>query len=141
MNMGAFACVSLVTNDAKTEDLDAFQGLSRRSLPLALATAVFFLSLTGLPPLAGFIGKYSLFAAAMERGWVWLAVGGAVNSVISLYYYFGVIRRMFFADATRTESVALPLSLAGCVAIPLFVTLWAGVFPNNVLNWVRGVLP
>jgi NADH-quinone oxidoreductase subunit N len=141
MNMGAFACVTVVTNEAKTEDLEAFSGLSRRSFLLALATTVFFLSLTGLPPLAGFVGKFSLFAAAMERGWVWLAVGGAVNSVISLYYYFGVIRRMFFAEASRAEAVPVAIPLLGCVVIPLLVTLWAGLFPDNVLTWVRGLLP
>jgi NADH-quinone oxidoreductase subunit N len=140
-NMGAFACVAVVTNDAKTEDLDAFAGLSKRSFPLALATAAFFLSLTGLPPMAGFVGKFALFSAAVEHKWIWLAAVAAANSAISFYYYFGIVRRMFLQDPSRSERVALGASLAGCVVVPLLVILWAGLFPTNVLNWVRGVLP
>lgn len=141
MNLGAFACAQAAVNDAKSESLDAFNGLARRSFPLALGTAAFLISLTGLPPMAGFVGKFSLFAAAMEKGWVWLAVAGALNSVISLYYYFGILRRMFFDEASRTSPVPLAGPMMGCVVLPLLVTLWAGVFPERFLVWVRSVLP
>lgn len=141
MNMGAFACAAVVTNEAKTEDLDAFAGLSQRSFPLALATTVFMISLTGLPPMAGFVGKFSIFAAVLHNGWIWLAAVGAVNSVISLYYYFGVVRRMFFAPATSASPVRLAGPLFGSVVLPLIVTLWAGLFPDRFLVWVRSVLP
>jgi NADH-quinone oxidoreductase subunit N len=141
MNLGAFACAIAVTNNAGTEDLSAFDGLSRRSFGLGLATTAFMLSLTGLPPMAGFIGKFSLFSAAVDKGFWFLAIGAAVNSVISFYYYFGVAHRIFFKDASRTETVSLAGSLLGCVAIPLLVTVWVGLFPNDVVMWIRGLLP
>jgi NADH-quinone oxidoreductase subunit N len=141
MNLGAFACAQAAANDAGTESLDAFSGLSKRSFPLALATAVFLISLAGLPPMAGFVAKFSIFAAAIEKGWVWLAVAGVVNSVISVYYYFGILRRMFFDDSSRTAPVPLAGPMLGCVMLPLLVTLWAGVFPERFLVWVRSVLP
>ncbi|MBK8574868.1 MAG: NADH-quinone oxidoreductase subunit N [Elusimicrobia bacterium] len=89
MNLGAFSSVIAVGEDARTESIEGFSGLASRSLPLALMTTVFLLSLTGIPPLVGFIGKFSLFSATLQtQGLVWLAVVGAVNSVISLAYYF-----------------------------------------------------
>jgi NADH-quinone oxidoreductase subunit N len=141
MNLGAFACAAVVADDAGTEDLGAFSGLARRSLPLALCATIFFFSLTGIPPLAGFVGKFSLFAAALEHGWAWLAVAAVVNSVVSLAYYAGIVRRMFFDEATRPGRVGLSISLAACVAAAVAVTLGAGLFPDRVLAWVRSSLP
>jgi NADH-quinone oxidoreductase subunit N len=141
MNMGAFAGAILVVNESGSEDLSAFSGLARRSFPLALTVAVFFISLTGIPPLAGFVGKFSLFAAVLEHGWIWLAAAGAVNSVISLYYYFSVVRRMFFEEGKGSEKFPVSYSLAGCLAVPLLVTLWAGIFPSGFLAWVRSAIP
>ena len=91
--------------------------------------------------MAGFIGKFSIFAAVLHSGWVWLAVAGAVNSVISLYYYFGIVRRMFFAEPANAAPVRLAGPLFGCVVLPLLVTVWAGLFPDRFLVWVRSVLP
>jgi NADH-quinone oxidoreductase subunit N len=141
MNMGAFVMAAIVADDAGTEELEGFSGLAQRSLPSALFAAIFLLSLTGLPPLAGFVGKFSLFAAALERGWAWLAVAAVINSVISLAYYAGIIRRMFFGDSTRSGRVGLSFSLAACAVIAAAVTLGAGLFPDRVLAWVRISLP
>lgn len=141
MNLGAFACVLAVTNDARTEELDAFSGLAQRNLPLALACAAFFFSLTGLPPLAGFIGKFSIVAAAMEGRWVWLAAVVVANSVVSLYYYFGVVRRMFFSEPVASHKLSLSPALTGCVGAALLLTLAAGVFPHTLLAWARAVAP
>jgi NADH-quinone oxidoreductase subunit N len=141
MNLGAFACAAVVCDDAGTEDLGAFSGLARRSLPLALCATIFFLSLTGIPPLAGFVGKFSLFAAALEHGWAWLAVAAVINSVVSLAYYAGIVRRMFFDEAAHAGRVGLSFSLAVCAAAAVAVTLAAGLFPDRVLGWVRSSLP
>lgn len=141
MNLGAFACIIAVTNEAGTDEIDGFAGLSRRSLPLALVTTVFLLSLTGIPPLIGFVGKFSIFAAAIVEGWVWLAVVGVINSVVSLYYYFLIAHRMFFVDPARSGKVPLTPALGACVALTLFVTLAVGLFPNSLLAWVQRVVP
>lgn len=141
MNLGVFACVIAVGNEAQTEDIDGFSGLSQRSFWLALMSTVFLLSLTGIPPMVGFVGKFSVFAAAMAEGWQWLAVVGVLNSVVSFAYYFGLVHRMFFVAPPRPGKVALSPSLAGCLALTLAVTLWAGLFPNGLLAWVQRVVP
>ena len=108
MNLGAFFVVMLVANKTVSEDISAYRGLGYRSPLIAVAMALFLISLTGLPPTAGFIGKFYLFAAVLDAKWVWLAVVGAVNSVISLYYYARVLRYMFLRDADD-NSKPLPL--------------------------------
>jgi NADH-quinone oxidoreductase subunit N len=99
MNLGAFYVVMLVANKTGSEDISAFRGLGYRSPIISVAMAIFLVSLTGLPPTAGFIGKFYLFSAVLDARWIWLAVVGAVNSVISLYYYARVLRYMFLRDA------------------------------------------
>lgn len=140
MNLGAFASVIAVGEDAQTESIDGFSGLAARSLPLALTTTVFLLSLTGIPPLVGFIGKFSLFSATLQApGLVWLAVVGAVNSVISLVYYFSIVRLMFFGAPARPGPVALPRPVFACLTITSALTLLAGVFPNWLIALAQSV--
>ncbi len=130
MNLGAFACVVAVMNGTGSEALEAFRGLSRRAPGLALACAVFLLSLAGIPPLLGFIGKFLLFGSALEAGAVALAAAAAVNSVIALYYYTNIIRLMYFAPpaqaAPLSPSPALRLALGSCAAATLALGLWPG---------------
>lgn len=141
MNLGAFACVTAVAAETGSESIEAFRGLARRSPALAAATAVFFLSLAGLPPLFGFIGKFLIFKAALENGLVWLVIVAAVNSAIALYYYVIVIRRMYF-DASLGQSSPVPVGFSLKLAIVACVvaTLALGLYPAPVLDWVRGSL-
>jgi NADH-quinone oxidoreductase subunit N len=106
MNLGAFYAVMLIADKTGSEDIDDYKGLGSRAPFLAVALAIFLISLSGLPPTAGFIGKLYLFAALINKGWI----VGALNSVIALYYYVRVIRNMFL----RTdEQQSAPLSLSG----------------------------
>lgn len=125
MNLGAFYVVMLVANKTGSEDISAYRGLGHRSPIISVAMAIFLISLTGLPPTAGFVGKFYLFAAILDARWIWLAVVGAVNSVISLYYYARVLRYMFLRDpedqsghlqVLRTEALILIL-----LTIPTFI--------------------
>jgi NADH-quinone oxidoreductase subunit N len=142
MNLGAFASVMAVGEDSRTESVEGFSGLASRSFPLALTTTVFLLSLTGIPPLAGFVGKFSLFSATLQAdGLVWLAVVGAVNSVISLAYYFSIVRLMFFGTSSRSTPVPLSKPLLACLTVTGSLTLVAGVFPNFLLLLVKTVWP
>ena len=96
MNIGAFLVVMIVANSTGREDIEGYRGLAwRGGAAPAVALAVFLFSLTGLPPLAGFIGKFYLFAAVIRQQFYFLAVVGVINSVISLYYYARVVRTMF----------------------------------------------
>jgi len=107
MNLGAFYCVMLVADKTGSESIDDYKGLGYRSPLLAFSFSVFLLSLTGIPPTFGFIGKLYLFAALIDARWFWLALIGVVNSVVSLYYYVRVIRNMYIRDPV---SAAGPLS-------------------------------
>src|SRR5207249_9174373 len=98
MNLGAFAVVVAMSREAPGILVTDFAGLGERSAPVAVGMAMFLLSLAGIPPLAGFWGKFFIFQAAIDRGSLgpWLAVAMVVNSVISLVYYISVVRPMFF---------------------------------------------
>lgn len=104
MNLGAFLVLQMVTEAGGREDLRGFRGLAWRggAVP-AVALALFLFSLTGLPPLGGFIGKFYLFAAVVKEEFYALALAGVLNSVISLYYYARVVRTMFLDAPDGTE--------------------------------------
>jgi NADH-quinone oxidoreductase subunit N len=98
MNLGAFFFVVAVNNHLKSEELVDYSGLFYRMHWTAGVMMVIFLgSLTGVPPFAGFVGKLYLFMAAMDRQWFWLVILAGLNSVVSLYYYFRVVKVMFFS--------------------------------------------
>ena len=133
MNLGAFYVVMLIANKTGTEDIDEYKGIGARAPFLAVALAIFLVSLTGLPPTAGFIGKLYLFAALINNGWVWLAIVGAINSVIALYYYVKVFRNMFL----RSEEQAGAPLLVGRAQTALVVVL---LVPTLVLGLYFGPL-
>ena len=129
MNFGAFYVVMLVANKIGSEDIEDYRGLGSRAPFLMVSLAIFLVSLTGLPPTAGFIGKLYLFVALLNDGWVWLAVVGALNSVVALYYYIRVLRNVFLRTA---EQNAAPLALGkleGAIVIVLLVpTILLGLY-------------
>lgn len=106
MNLGAFLVVMLVANSTGREDLEGYRGLAWRggAVP-AVAMAVFLFSLTGVPPFAGFVGKFFLFAAVVDKQFYALAVIGLLNSVVSLFYYANVVRMMFLERPAGGEGV------------------------------------
>lgn len=103
MNIGAFAVVTAAERSGENDVMQGqLAGLADRQPLLAAATAVFMFSLAGVPPLAGFFGKFYVFSAAMAGGWGWLVVIGVVNSVISAFYYLRVTVEMYFAAPLAT---------------------------------------
>jgi NADH-quinone oxidoreductase subunit N len=139
MNLGAFWVVMLVANATGREDLDGYRGLAwRGGAAPALALGVFLFSLAGLPPLAGFIGKFNLFAAGIEARLYALVVIGLVNSVVSLYYYARVVKTMFL-DRPVAEDVPVRFAPAdlGAVGILSAATVVLGVNFNWLLRWVE----
>lgn len=102
MNLGAFLVVVIVVNCRGSENMESFLGLGRQGeygAVVAIAMTVFLLSLTGVPPFIGFVGKFYIFSAVIDAKLYWLAIVGIVNSVISLYYYMRIVRAMFLADS------------------------------------------
>jgi NADH-quinone oxidoreductase subunit N len=130
MNLGAFYSVMLIANATGSEDIDDYRGLGARAPFLAVALAIFLISLTGLPPTAGFIGKLYLFAALIDSpGWVWLAIVGALNSVIALYYYVRVFRNMFLRPEEEPSAPIRIGTLQTAVVLVLLVpTLLFGLY-------------
>jgi NADH-quinone oxidoreductase subunit N len=141
MNLGAFLVVMAVAEQSDgDESIGAFRGLGRRAPITAGVMALFLFSLTGLPPFAGFIGKFYLFWALLKSGGVWnwtLAVVGMLNSVVSLFYYSRVVRAMFLEKSEKTSSVDVR-KLFGTVSVVLAVpTLVLGVYWAPVYDFVE----
>jgi NADH-quinone oxidoreductase subunit N len=129
MNLGAFAVIMIAGRD-----LDDFRGFGRARPVIGVAMVVFLLSLTGIPPLFGFVGKVLLFGAATEAGYLWLAVIGILNSVLALAVYLRIVVPMYQAgdgDAGRTEVAPPLLVVLGATAlVTVLMGLFAGVFPG-----------
>ena len=141
MNFGAFALVIfLETKGYAAESVSDFNGLARRNMPAAVTMLLFLLSLAGIPPTAGFIGKYYLFTAAMKAGYAWLAVLAVLASAVSLFYYFRIAAAMFFSEAAGARlqsSYALTAAVVLCAA----GTLVVGIAPEGVLAVLKNCIP
>ena len=132
MNVGAFAVLVALGRRGEPRDrLDDLAGVGVRHPLLGFCMTLFLLSLAGMPPMAGFIGKFYLFSSVIDAGHMGLALIAVVNSVISIYYYLGPIVQMYVGDAATAEPGALPARpwLAACIAVALVGTLYLGVFP------------
>jgi len=143
MNLGAFLVVILVAQSTGSESIFEYRGLARRHPLAAVAFAIFLFSLTGLPPFAGFMGKLYLFYALFERigipggGWyATLALIGAVNTAVSLYYYARIIRAMFL-DPPYEQAAEVKASMGGQLllgAFSVFILVF-GVWWNPIVDW------
>ena len=117
MNLGAFFYAIFISNKLGVENVDEYKGLGYKSPLMASIMVIFLISLTGLPPTAGFIGKVYLFSALIEsKTFYWLAVVGILNSVVSLFYYFNIVRSMWF-DEPKDDSTINPHPAIGVIII------------------------
>lgn len=132
-NMGAFMVVEAVSRSEGSEHLAAFGGLAQRSPLLALSMLLFLLSLGGIPFVAGFWAKLYVFWAAAEKGLYWLVLVGAILTVVALFYYLVVAKRMYVDAPTRTERVRLAPTLALAVALCVLGIVVIGVYPKPVV--------
>jgi NADH-quinone oxidoreductase subunit N len=144
MNLGAFLVVmALAEQSGGDETLGAFRGLGRRAPVLAVLMAIFLFSLAGIPPLAGFAGKFYLFAALVRAGgtWAWLlAVVGVVNSVISLFYYARVLRAMYLDTTEERRPVRVRGTFAATSIALAIPTVALGVYWGPLYDFVAGAL-
>jgi len=138
MNLGAFYVVMLIESKIGSEDIDSYRGFGYRSPLVSIAMAIFFISLAGIPPTAGFIGKLFLFAALLDAKWIWLAVIGALNTVISLYYYVRVIRNMFLRDPEgSTTPIVFSNPQLSILVILLIPTLVFGLYYSPIVEFAN----
>lgn len=136
VTLGAFGTVILLERREYAGETAAdYAGLARRSPFLAAMMLLFLLALTGIPLTGGFVGKLYLFAAAIERGWTWVAVIGVITSAISLYYYFRIVVFMYQRDATQTAPIPLRSpALVAVIAVCALLTLLLGIVPGPFLD-------
>jgi NADH-quinone oxidoreductase subunit N len=144
MNLGAFLIVmALAEANGGDESIGAFRGLGRRAPVMAAVMTIFLISLAGVPPMAGFVGKFYLFAALVKSAstWNWvLAVVGVLNSVISLFYYARIIRAMYLEESEATADLGLR-KLFGATGVALAIpTLVLGVYWAPVYDFVSSSL-
>jgi NADH-quinone oxidoreductase subunit N len=136
-NMGAFFVVQAVAGAERNDNVDAYRGLARRSPVLALCLLLFLLSLGGIPFVAGFWAKLFVFWAVVEQRMYFLAFLGAILTVVALYYYLVVARRMYIEPPESPGPVAVPgvlmVAIAGCLAGIIVM----GVYPEP---WVRAFM-
>jgi NADH-quinone oxidoreductase subunit N len=141
-NMGAFLVVEAVARAEGSEHLNAFRGLAQRSPLLALAMLLFLLSLGGIPFVAGFWAKLYVFWAAAEVGLYWLVLVGAFLTVVALFYYLVIVRRMYIDQPARPEPIRLPATLAVSLILCVLGVVGLGVYPGPlVLAALRAAAP
>ncbi|MGB3903954.1 MAG: NADH-quinone oxidoreductase subunit N [Anaerolineae bacterium] len=133
-NAGAFIAVIAFSHVTNSDEIADYAGLVRRAPALAAMMVVFFMSLAGLPPTAGFVGKLLVFGAAVKAGYYYLAIVGVVNSVISVVYYFNVVRQMFFLPPPVEGRLSLPRFPMVAVIICVVLVLSIGLYPQPLID-------
>jgi NADH-quinone oxidoreductase subunit N len=131
MQLGAFAIIIMMRReDIVGDELKDLSGLHSRHPLAAFAMLLFMLSLGGIPPTAGFMGKFWLFGAAIDAGYVWLAVIGVLNSAISLYYYVRIVVFMYLKKETAGSQPTASPALALTLAVAVVATIALGIYPR-----------
>jgi NADH-quinone oxidoreductase subunit N len=139
MNLGAFGIV--IAYGTKTDEnvlIKDYAGLGFRYPVLAFCMSVFMFSLAGIPPLAGFVGKFYIFSSAIKSGYIWLTIIGVLNSLISVYYYLRITVLMYMREPEK--EVVLSLSnpaLIAALVVTTFFTIQMGLFPNAYMELAR----
>jgi NADH-quinone oxidoreductase subunit N len=138
MNMGAFGVVIMLRKAGERgEEIGDFAGLGKTNRTAAFLMLIFMFSLTGIPPMAGFVGKFYIFKSAVQAGLVWLAVAGVLFSAISAYFYLRIIMIMYMNEPKGSFELTTSPSLALALAISVTAIIVIGVYPTNLLNFAR----
>lgn len=139
-NLGAFAVATSVELVTGSTDIEAFNGLGKRSPMMAAIMTICLLSLAGIPPLAGFVGKFYLFAGAIQAGYLWLAFIGLVMSMISVYYYLNVAKAMYIGTSEDNSPIKISFSSQLALWTCLAGTILIGVYPAPLTNLVQSAI-
>ncbi len=142
MNIGAFAVVFLLEGEGKGgSSIYRFQGLAKRKPKLAAAMALFMLSLAGFPPTAGFFGKLYLFWAAINSGYVLLAVLAVAASMIAVYFYLRIIVMMYFREEEEEISIDMNRGMTTIVTVSTVVIVIVGLYPSGLMQLALASIP
>ncbi|MFP4641962.1 MAG: NADH-quinone oxidoreductase subunit N [Dehalococcoidia bacterium] len=136
-NLGAFITVIAISNKIQSDEIGDFSGMIKRAPILAAVLAVCLISLTGIPPTAGFMGKLLVFKSAMDAGLLWLVIIAVVNSVISAFYYFNIIKTMFLGEAPSQEPVPSTGALRFTLVVSVIGVFLLGIYPYAVFKFAE----
>ncbi len=139
-NMAAFIVAMQVSADAGNDQIDGFKGLAQRSPVLALVMMSAMFSLSGIPPFAGFFGKFYLFMAGIEAKHYVLVLFAVMMSVVSLYYYLVVVKRMYLEDPAKPGPVPSSFGAQAAMFVCMVMMLAMGVYPAPFIDWIRAAL-
>jgi len=129
---GVIAWMESVLHEGQT--VESLAGLSRRQPGVAALLALFMFSLTGIPPFAGFVGKYYVFMAAVRADLVWLAVIGVLTSVVGAYYYLRIVVQMYFREGKEVRQPLPAVPVMAALIVSAILILLIGVYPSGVLS-------
>lgn len=137
MNLGAFGIVAMVEGENESNlKISSYVGLSKRKPLLAALLALFMFSLAGIPPFAGFFGKYYIFISAIKADLTWLAILGVISSAISVYFYIRIVVLMYFRETELELTVAESRTGLLAVIISTLLVVLLGLFPGSILELI-----
>ena len=138
MNIGAFAVVIMLRSEGfKGDNISDYEGLAKTHPLAAALMLVFMFSLTGIPPTAGFMGKFYIFMSAISAGYTWLAVTAVIFSAISAYFYLRIVMYMYMKEPKTAVQLSVSPGIALALTITVIAVLLIGVLPSKVINVAR----
>jgi len=134
--IGSAQVASMVSKSSEVDpdDISNYSGLARRAPITAFCMLIFMFALAGIPPTAGYIGKFVLFSSAIYSGLLWLAVLAILNSALSLFYYLRIISYMYLKEPAGPK-MPEPKGYVFALVLTLIAVVWIGVFPNAFIDW------
>ena len=137
MNLGAFGIISLIEGKDETNlNINSYAGLGNRKPFLAALLAILMFALAGIPPFAGFFGKYYIFIAAIKSQLTWLAILGVLSSAISVYFYLRIVVLMYFKSSDIEITIEDSRSSMLAIIFSVLVIILLGIFPGTFLDLV-----
>jgi NADH-quinone oxidoreductase subunit N len=140
-NLGAFIAIIAISNKINSDEISDYAGMGKRAPLLALGLTLCLVSLTGLPPTAGLIAKIYIFSGAVDQGLLWLVIIAVINSCISAFYYFKVVKAMWLTEPASEEKVASTwpewVALAFCCIFVVIIGIVPGAFINLAQSAIK----
>jgi NADH-quinone oxidoreductase subunit N len=132
--LGAFIAIIAISNKVGSDLISDYAGMGKRSPLLALALTLCLISLTGIPPTAGFMAKFYIFGAAVQHNLLWLVIIAVLNSVISAYYYLRVVKVMWITEPKSEEKVSSSVGLRVALLISCLGVILLGIVPDYAMK-------
>ena len=141
MNIGAFAIIIMLrTEGFRGEEITDYEGLAKSHPTAAALMLIFMFSLTGIPPMAGFMGKFYLFISAVSAGYTWLVIVAVLFSAISAYYYLRIVMLMYMKEPKETVQLNSSPGLGLVLAVTVIAVLFIGVLPSKFLMLAKAAI-